>query len=306
MNYEYYKIFYYVGKHKNITKASAELYSSQPAVTRAIQKLESELGCRLFMRNKNGVEFTYEGKVLHEYISIAHSYISKGEEEVKHAIDVETGTIYIGASVTSLHEFLFEFINMFKAKHPKVKLKINTGSNNSTVERLRDGIIDIAFVSTPCNNTKNLRLTTVHTFRDILIAGNNYSYLKNTVLQLKDTSDYPIVSLRHSMQLRQFLDEVFISNNLTFSPEIEADGADLIVPMISNNLGLGFVPQSMAKSAIARNRVFEVPLDYTMPTRQINMIVDPRHPQTRASIEFVDMVNQYLKQQNGNTDNQPY
>lgn len=258
------------------------------------------------MRNKNGVEFTYEGKVLHEYISIAHSYISKGEEEVKHAIDVKTGTIYIGASVTSLHEFLFEFINMFKAKHPKVKLKINTGSNNSTVERLRDGIIDIAFVSTPCNNTKNLRLTTVHTFRDILIAGNNYSYLKNTVLQLKDISDYPIVSLRHSMQLRQFLDEVFISNNLTFSPEIEADGADLIVPMISNNLGLGFVPQSMAKSAIAHNRVFEVPLDYTMPTRQINMIVDPRHPQTRASVEFVEMVNQYLKQQNGNTDNQPY
>ena len=52
MNYEYYKIFYYVGKHKNITKAAAEMYSSQPAVTRAIQNLESELGCRLFTRNK--------------------------------------------------------------------------------------------------------------------------------------------------------------------------------------------------------------------------------------------------------------
>ena len=37
MNYEYYKIFYYVAKHKNITKAAAELYSSQPAVTRTIQ-----------------------------------------------------------------------------------------------------------------------------------------------------------------------------------------------------------------------------------------------------------------------------
>ena len=62
MNYEYYRIFYYVGKHKNITRAAVELYSSQPAVTRAVQNRETELGCRLFIRTKNCVEFTHECK----------------------------------------------------------------------------------------------------------------------------------------------------------------------------------------------------------------------------------------------------
>ena len=64
MNYEYYKIFNCVGKHKNITRAAEELYSSQPAVTRAIQKMEAELNCRLFVRTKSGVGFTHEGQTL--------------------------------------------------------------------------------------------------------------------------------------------------------------------------------------------------------------------------------------------------
>ena len=156
MNYEYYKIFYYVGKHKNITRAAVEMYSSQPAVTRAIQNLETELGCRLFIRTKNGVEFTHEGKTLFDYVNIAHSQLLKGENEVSRAISIENGTIYIGATVTALHGFLFEFLNEFHCAHPGIKFKINSGSNNGTIEKLKNGIVDIAFVSTPCNQSKEL------------------------------------------------------------------------------------------------------------------------------------------------------
>ena len=47
-NFEYYKVFYYVAKYENLTKASSVLKTSQPAVTRTIHNLENELGCRLF------------------------------------------------------------------------------------------------------------------------------------------------------------------------------------------------------------------------------------------------------------------
>ena len=295
MNYEYYKIFYYVGKHKNITKAAAEMYSSQPAVTRAIQNLESELGCRLFARNKSGVEFTYEGKTLYDYVSIAFNQLMKGEDEVRRTLDVETGTICIGASVTSLHEYLFDYLNIFRKKHPQVKIKINTGSNNSTVERLNSGLVDIAFVSTPCNISKNLQTVQVHEFCDILIAGTKFTYLRDRVLELKDVADYPFVTLRHSMQLRQFLDDVFSRHNLVITPDVEADGADLLVPMISHNFGIGFVPQSMASAAIDRGEVFEVPLNYTMPKRHIFMISDPRHPHSNASRELHKMITESVK-----------
>ena len=69
VDWEYYKIFYYVAKYGNLTRAAAALNTSQPAVTRVIHKLESDLGCRLFVRSKSGMELTAEGSRFFEYVS---------------------------------------------------------------------------------------------------------------------------------------------------------------------------------------------------------------------------------------------
>jgi DNA-binding transcriptional LysR family regulator len=56
-NFEYYKIFYYVAKYGNLTRAAAALNTSQPAVTRVIHKLEADLGCRLYPQQiRNGTD----------------------------------------------------------------------------------------------------------------------------------------------------------------------------------------------------------------------------------------------------------
>ena len=55
-NFEYYKVFYYVSKYENMTKAASVLKTSQPAVTRTIHNLENILGCRLFTRSKSGMK----------------------------------------------------------------------------------------------------------------------------------------------------------------------------------------------------------------------------------------------------------
>lgn len=295
MNYEYYRIFYFVGKHKNITRAAAELYSSQPAVTRAIQNLERELNCRLFVRNKSGVEFTHEGRTLFDYVSIAQSQLLKGEDEVSRAQSIDGGTVYIGATVTALHAFLFGILDDFHIKHPNVKFKINTGSNNGVVEKLKNGIYDMAFVSTPCNIIKAFHAARVKSFNDILIAGKGFYKLKDKTLALSDIKNYPFVCLRHSMQLRQYIDDVFTENGIAITPDIEADSADLLVPMISHNFGLGFVPQAMAEDAINRGDVFRIKLEKDLPERSIYMILDPHHPHTNASRELYRLISSSVK-----------
>ena len=295
MNYEYCKIFYYVGKHKNITKAAAELYSSQPAVSRAIQGLEQELGCRLFVRNKSGVEFTHEGKILYEYASVAYSQLLKAEDEVSRSVSPEGGTIYIGTTITALYGYLFNILNDFREKHPKVKFKITTGSSDKTIEKLKNGIVDMSFVTTPFKSPNGLSALKIREFEDILIGGRRFSELQGRTLKLEELSSYPLICLEEGMQLREFIDDIFARNNLTFVPDIEPDSAHLIVQMVRYNFGLGFVPESLAYEELEQGKVFKIDLENELPTRHICLVTDPHHPMTGASRELVRMINSRIK-----------
>ena len=96
-NFEYYRIFYYVAKYGNLTRAASALNTSQPAVTRTIHKLEDDLGCRLFIRSKMGMELTAEGQQFFEYVSAGCAQFFKGESDLKDRLSLEKGTISISA-----------------------------------------------------------------------------------------------------------------------------------------------------------------------------------------------------------------
>ena len=74
-----YKIFYEVARTGNISKAAKELYISQPAISKAIGKLEESLNTTLFFRSSRGVQLTEEGEILYEYVRSAFDSLTRGE-----------------------------------------------------------------------------------------------------------------------------------------------------------------------------------------------------------------------------------
>ena len=83
-NLSLYHIFYTVGKTGNISLAAKELYISQPAVSRAVQKLETNLDTRLFKRSSRGVFLTADGKLLFDKIKAAFELVAEGENSIIH------------------------------------------------------------------------------------------------------------------------------------------------------------------------------------------------------------------------------
>lgn len=295
MNYEYYKIFYCVGKHKNITKAAAELFSSQPAVTRVIHNMENELSCKLFVRTKKGVELTHEGELLYDYVAVACQHLIKAEEELSRSVSLDGGTIYIGTTITALTCYLFEFLNSYRALYPKVKFKIQTSSTAKIIDLLHSGSVDMAFVTTPCDAPPPLNVTEILEFHDILIGGKQYAYLKDEQLIMADLKQYPFISLHKKMQLRQFLDGVFYAYGINFTPDIEADDADIMILMVANGWGLAFAPEPMTLEKRERGELIKIPFKDELPTRKVCLITDPQRPQTLASREMCRMVKKQAK-----------
>ena len=287
-NFEYYKIFYYVAKYENLTKAATALKTSQPAVTRTIHKLEGELGCRLFTRSKTGMKLTPEGRTFYGYVAAGCAQFFKGENDLSNLISLENGTIYISATETALHCYLFQSMEEFNSLYPNVRFKILNNSTTESVNAVKEGKVDLAFVSANLQVAKPLRMKILRKYRDILIAGMRFKELKagKEELSLKELVSYPWISLTAETITRRFLNEYFEKNGLTFAPDMELATTDMILPAVRHNLGMGFIPAEFADAELESGQVFEIKVKEKLPERNIVLIYDMEYPQSIAAKEF--------------------
>ena len=300
-NFEYYKIFYYVAKYENLTKAATALKTSQPAVTRTIHKLEGELGCRLFTRSKTGMKLTPEGRTFYGYVAAGCAQFFKGENDLSNLISLENGTIYISATETALHCYLFQAMEEFNSLYPNVRFKILNNSTTESVNAVKEGKVDLAFVSANLQVAKPLRMKILRKYRDILIAGMRFEELKagKEELSLKELVSYPWISLTAETITRRFLNEYFEKNGLTIAPDMELATTDMILPAVRHNLGLGFIPAEFADAELKSGQVFEIKVKEKLPERNIVLIYDMEYPQSIAAKEF----QKFLKEKDNESAN---
>lgn len=287
LNFEYYKVFYYVCKCGSLTGAANVLMTSQPAVTRTIHNLENAIGCRLFIRSKNGVELTPEGRIFYKYISAACAQIFKGESELAGMISLDNGTVCISATETALHCGLFKAMEEFNRYYPNVRFKLLNNSTLDSVQALKSGRIDMAVVSSvPIQKDNHLQIRTLRKYHEILIGGKKFQHLKGSKTRLKELQDYPWISLTLGSITRTFLDHYFHDQGISFHPDIELATTDMILPAVRHNLGIGFIPFEFAKEDIEKGNVFEIKIEEKLPQRNILLIYDTEYPQSIASKTF--------------------
>ena len=266
-NFEYYRIFYYVAKYGNLTRAASALNTSQPAVTRTIHKLEDDLGCRLFIRSKMGMELTAEGQQFFEYVS--------------------AGCAQFSATETALHCYLFQAMEEFSRKYPKVHFQILNNSTRDSIQAVRDGKVDMAVVSSlPLHMGDPLKMKVLRSYREILIGGPRFEQLKGRKCSLRELSDLPWISLTSEAISRNFLNSYFLQYGLTFSPDLELATTDLILPAVRHNLGIGFIPEEIAAEDLKAGVVFAIDLEEAFPERNVLMIRDSEYPLSVAAKAF--------------------
>ena len=212
VNFEYYKIFYYVAKYHNFTKAARALCNSQPNVTRAMNCLEHELNCTLFVRTNRGVHLTPEGERLYTRVSVAVQQLQTAEEELSESVGLEHGSVSIGASETALNIYLLDRLHKFHLEYPGVRLKLCNDSTPEAIRSVRSGEIDFAVVTTPVKVEVPLKEIRLRSFQEILVGGKTFTALASQELSLKDLKDYPLISLGRETTTYHFYEKLFLEH----------------------------------------------------------------------------------------------
>ena len=290
MNYEYLKTFYIVSKYQNFSKAANILYTSQPAISRVISNLESELGVKLFTRTKAGVLLTKEGENLFTSIEPSFRYLERIENEIANN-SLMGNNIHIGATVTALHCFLFDFFKKLEKKFPNLHYRIYTGSSSKILSLLESGIIDIGFVTTPFDLKDDIQINNIAEIENILVAGNIFKNELKEEMSIKDLINYPFILLSIDMQFRTHINEFLSKNDVKIKPVIEADSSDILMPLVEHNYGISFVPKNMAKDGIEKNLAFEVKLKEKIPPRYISYITNKKYPESSIIKDIKKFIN---------------
>ena len=283
INFEYYKIFYYVARYHNFTKAAKVLGNSQPNVTRAMNCLEQQLGRILFVRTNRGVQLTRDGEQLYSYVEAAMSQLLTAEDELADGENLTHGSITIGVSETALNIYLLDRLRAFHMAYPGINLKIYNHSTPQAVEEVKNGSIDFAVVTTPADVEAPLKKIVLQSYREILIGGTTFSSLKKQKLSIAEMRNYPMICLGRETMTFRFYKDLFMSHGVELEPDTEAATTDQILPLVKCELGLAFLPETMAQESIDKKEIVKISLKDNIPKRNICLVYDSRHPVSSAA-----------------------
>lgn len=268
INYELYKVFYYVAKTLSFSDASKQLFISQSAVSQSIKSLERKLDQPLFIRSTKKVKLTPEGEILFKHIEPAINLIIRGENQLTDANALNGGQLRIGASDTICRYYLVPYLRSFHQHFPNVHIKVTNQTSARCVDLLENGQVDLIITNYPnprINTIANVQK--VKDFRDVFIANHQYDYLNRQPLDLTDLLSYPLLMLDRSAMTSEFLHSIFQQRQLDLVPEVELSSNDLLIDLARIGLGIAFIPDFCLPEN--DSDLFVLPLNETLPKRYL-------------------------------------
>lgn len=290
INYELYKVFYYVATTLSFSEASKQLFISQSAVSQAIKALEKKLDQTLFIRSTKRVQLTPEGEILLRHVEPAMNLIKRGESQLVDAAS-SGGQIRIGASDTICRYFLVPYLKRFHEEFPNAHIKVTNETSLKCVELLETGQVDLIVINYPNSNLSNLySLKKIANFHDVFVANNSFSELKDRKISLRELLDYPIIMLEKQSTTSEFLHNLFQQRQLDLVPEIELSSNDLLLDLAKIGLGVAFLPDYCVQNK--DDDLFFVEITEKLPARKLAIAHNNHIPVSKVTQEFLSYFNE--------------
>ncbi|GAA4299193.1 LysR family transcriptional regulator [Anaerocolumna aminovalerica] len=309
-NLSQYKIFNTVAAVGNISHAAKELYISQPAISKAISRLESDLGVTLFTRTSRGVKLTEEGALFYEYTKSAFDTLSQGEENIKRITQLGIGHLRIGVSTTLCKYILLPFLKEFVLSYPHIKITIECQSTFQTLELLQNKKIDIGLIGKP-ENRKNLDFYPVMQIEDIFVTTQAYldnlkirelpenqrekekGSRKNSLLSASIFKSATVMLLDEKNMTRIFIDDYFVKNHIETNQILEVSNMDLLIEFAKIGLGVSCVIKEFVQTELKNGLLVEIPLKVPLVKREVGFAFSTNKYLSDSAQKFIKFYQQF-------------
>ena len=292
INYELYKIFYHVVIHGSISKAANALFISQPAVSQAIKNLENALGGKLFIRTRHGILLTEEGNIFFNYIKTGIEAFQNGENSFLNYMNLDSGSIRIGASTTITKNIVMPYIEKFHNLHPNVDIKITNQLTLELITMLRKGDLDLLVVNLPMQKQKDVKIIPLCKVHDIFVGNINYYKKTKGKIIASDLVKFPLVTQKEPSNTRQFLNHYLEENQVSIKISNEIVSSSLVMDFVKAGFGIGYATKEFILDDLKEKKLYEIKVTPGIPARKVGIVLLDKSIPNYSALKLVEIMMQ--------------
>lgn len=233
--------FLAVAGEQHVTRAAEQLGLPQPTVSRAIARLEEDLGVALFARSGRGVRLTRAGRALVPAAERAYRELAAGCAAVLAEASPEAGHVSFAFLHTMAPRTVPELLRVFRADHPQVRFSLTQSSTDDIRARVRSGDIDLGLIS-PGVAEPGVAVRALATQPLVLMVPAGHRFARRRQLRLAEAADEDFICLEPQYGLRRICDDLCAAAG--FVPRIAFEGQEVETArgLVAAGLGVSILP----------------------------------------------------------------
>jgi LysR family hydrogen peroxide-inducible transcriptional activator len=272
----------------NFHRAAERCHVTQPALTRAIQKLEAQLGGLLFRRERSQVQLTDLGRLMRPHLEGVLQRTRSAEAAARSFVKLEAAPLTLGVMCTIGPLLFVGFLGAFRAAHPGIEVGVVEGIPPRLSELLLTGTLDMALMAQPDPFDPRLTVEPIYRERFGLAFAAGHAFERRDTLHVRDVRGELYLS-RVNCEYRDYLSELCCAHGVEIKRGFRSEREDWILAMAAAGMGVCFLPEYSATHPGIRHRIVAHP----DVVREVSLVSVAGRPLSPAAASFVAAVRAY-------------
>ncbi|MCC6393016.1 MAG: LysR family transcriptional regulator [Bryobacterales bacterium] len=282
------KVFLAVASERSFSRAGEKLMRTQPAVSLAVQRLESQLGEKLLDRSGKDLLLTDAGRIVLDYARRFENIEREMETALAELRDNSSGRLTVGANEsTSL--YLLQHIERYRRLYPKVKVQVRRTLSSRIPAQLIDGDLELGVISYDPND-EHLRTQVIFTDHLAFVVSPEHRFARRdsvsiTELGMETFVAHNVVSPYRDVVLREFQ-----RHKVPLNMDVEMPTVETIRLLVQRNEGVAFLPKMCVEQDVETGLLAEVRVEELQVERKIRLVYPAKRGLSHAAKAFLEVV----------------
>ncbi len=283
------RVFLTVVEEGSFSKASEKLLRTQPAVSLAVQRLESELGEKLIDRSRRELLLTDAGEVALDYARRFESLRQQFSNSLEELRDLAAGRLTIGANESSAL-YLLQHLRAFRKQYPKVQVRIQRSRSSRIPEQLLTGQLEIGVISYEPGH-RQIVSRVIYTDHLAFILSPLHPLAPRRSVSIRELGLETFIAHNVVSPYRQVVLRKFQEHRVPLNMDVEMPTIETIRKLVQRNEGVTFLPRMCVDQEIQQGSLCEIEVPELKDVKREIRVVYPRQRHlSRAAQAFLELV----------------